>query len=368
MTMTNRFLNILFAAALTGVLAGSALKAQDADSLRSPMSWQLQWENDAFAIGSGSDEHYTNGVRINWLRNPLARDNPKWTAGFAELWCIRTRLCGFKSADDATPSDVVWGHGVGENFYTPEDISVPQLIVTDRPYAGYLYYSTLLLLRNDTARLPDDWKDNRPVQNYFELQVGVVGPEAAGEHLQSWAHEVIDDEQPQGWANQLNVEPTLQLIYVWRRKQWGNTRFDLIPHWGLGLGTVMTYAAAGGTVRYGRNLSDFPEMVIMPTVSPPALNVEPIEYYVFLGAEGRGVAHNIFLDGNVFGGDSHSVDKESFVYDLKTGFAIRYKEWRLTYTFTRRSNEFSPNFDDDGGRHDYGSISFTRSIWPPPGQ
>ncbi|MGH9363256.1 MAG: lipid A deacylase LpxR family protein [Thermoanaerobaculia bacterium] len=355
--MRTRCRTALLATALAA-LTGPSLLAQGTDSLRSPMSWQLQWENDSFALLSGSDEHYTNGVRINWLRNPLARENPRWAAGFAERWCSRTPLCGIES-----PPSVVYGHGVGENFYTPEDISAPQLIVTDRPYAGYFYYSTLLLLRNDTERLPDDWEKNQPVQNHFELQLGIVGPEAAGEQLQSWAHEVIDDEQPQGWANQLKLEPTLQFIYVWRRKQ-GNTRLDFIPHWGLGLGTVMTYAAAGGTVRLGRNLSDFPEMVIMPTVSPPALNVARTEYYLFLGAEGRGVVHNIFLDGNVFGGDSHSVDKESFVYDLKAGFAFRRKEWRLTYTFTRRSEEFSPNFDDDP-HHDYGSISLTRSIWTP---
>lgn len=33
------------------------------------------------------------------------------------------------------------------------------------------------------------------------------------------------------------------------------------------------------------------------------------EAYVFAGAEGRGVASNIFLDGNTFE-DSHTVDRE----------------------------------------------------------
>ena len=34
------------------------------------LGWQFQWENDAGAILSGSDEHYTNGLRFAMVRNP----------------------------------------------------------------------------------------------------------------------------------------------------------------------------------------------------------------------------------------------------------------------------------------------------------
>lgn len=45
-----------------------------------------------------------------------------------------------------------------------------------------------------------------------------------------------------------------------------------------------------------------------------------------------------------------------------------YKKCRLTYTFTRRSRELSSTLDDDGGRHDYGSVAFTYlATWKPPG-
>lgn len=323
--------------------------------------WTFQWENDAYAAFSGSDEHYTNGLRLSWWRNSELIDNPEWTGSFGEWWCSTTPLCGIK----AEPT-IGFGHAIGNNFYTPESITEPRLIVTDRPYAGYLYYSFLLSLRNDTARLPDDWEDNRPTENYFDLQVGFVGPEAGGEFLQSWAHEILEDDKPLGWDNQLEFEPTLELIYLWRRKI-GGTRFDVIPHAGAGLGTIMTYGAVGGTVRWGRHLADFPVLSIPATATGTeiaTLNVPEREYYLFVGAEGRGVAHNIFLDGNVFS-DSHSVDKESFVYDLKAGFSYRYKSWRFTYTFTRRSREFSPNLDDDGGRHDYGSVALSWLAWPP---
>lgn len=321
-------------------------------------AWQLQWENDLFVPGDNSDEHYTNGVRFSWVRNPERRALPGWLADAGETWCATTHLCGPLGGTQT----VNLGHSIAQTFYTPEDITVSQLITTDRPYAGYLHFGTQVFLRNDSD--VDDWRRNRPIQNYFELQVGFVGPEAGGEWVQTEVHKIVDSAEPQGWDHQLDFEPTVQGLYLWRRKL-GGTHFDVVPHWGAGLGNVMIFANAGATVRFGCNLSDFPVLLIAPTATPVDLNVADWELYGFAGADGRGVAHNIFLDGNTFH-DSHSVDRESWVYDLKTGFVARYKKWRLSYTFTRRSREFSPNFDDDGGRHDYGSLAFTYlATWPP---
>lgn len=322
-------------------------------------SWQLHWENDAYAAFSGSDEHYTNGVRLNWLRNSNVRDNPEWTESFAEWWCA-SRLCA-----DGRP-DVGYGHALGQNLYTPTDITIEELIPDDRPYAGYLYFSFLLNVRTDSDSDP---RKTRPVQNLFELQLGVVGPLAGGEPVQKGVHELIDDDEPVGWDNQLDDEPAVNLLYLWR-KRIGNSSFDVVPHWGASLGNVATYVNAGATVRLGRNISDFPHLIVAPTAAAIGRE-EPArhELYAFVGADGRAVAHNIFLDGNTFS-DSHSVDKESFVYDLKAGFTYRYTCWRFTYTFVRRSREFHPvpAGSKTDGVHDFGSLSLSYQIWPPPGQ
>jgi len=332
--------------------------AAEAQQPRRWAAWQLQWENDAFAVLSGSDEHYTNGVRFSWVRNPNARALPGWIADAGETWCAKTKLCGPLGGSQT----VNLGHSIAQTFYTPEDITEDRLIITDRPYAGYLHFGTQVFLRYDSD--VDDWRRNQPIQNYFELQVGFVGPEAGAEWVQTEVHKLIGSREPKGWDHQLDFEPTVQALYLWRRKL-GGSHFDVIPHWGAGLGNVMIYANAGATVRCGWNLSDFPVLVIAPTAAPVDLNVADWELYGFLGADGRGVAHNIFLDGNTFH-DSHSVDKEPWVYDLKAGFVARYRKWSLSYTFTRRSKEYSPNFDDDGGRHDYGSVAFTYlATWPP---
>lgn len=312
------------------------------------LSAQLQWENDTL---SGTDEHYTNGVRFSWIRNPGVRDNPTWTRRLAEWWCFETPLCVVDS-----PALVTYGHAIGQSLYTPEDITVPSLILDDRPYAAYLYGAWVVAFRNDTAAT---FEDTRPIQNQFELQVGTVGPPALGEEVQSAVHELIDSDEPRGWDHQIDFEPTIELLYRWRRKL-GSTRLDFVPHVGVGLGNVMTFAAVGGTVRLGYNISDFPVSPVVPTAAPTGPPPPEWEFYVFAGAEGRGVARNIFLDGNTFE-DSHSVDREPFVHDLTAGASVRWRDWRLTYTFVRRSGEFEggPGEED----HDFASVGLTYLAW-----
>lgn len=329
----------------------AAPPAEAAGPCRSAHGCQLVWENDAFAAFSGSDEHYTNGIRLSWLRDTNVRDNPLWTRRLAEKICSVDGLCA------PSPPLVGYARAIGQNFYTPQDISVEQLQPNDRPYAGYLYYSWIVSARTDTHW---DFHLSRPFQNVLELQVGFVGPPALGEEVQSAVHELIDDEDPMGWDNQLDFEPTVELVYTWRRKL-GGSRFDLVPHATAGLGNVSVHGGLGATVRAGYNISDFPADQIKPTVAPVGIDRPEWEWYVFAGTEGRGVAHNIFLDGNTFE-DSHSVDRDPWVYDLKAGFAVRHKAWRFDYTFVRRSDEFTPVVQD--GEHDFGSFSVTYLAWP----
>ncbi len=315
-----------------------AVPALAADDPPKWTSWTFQGENDALAVGRGSDEHYTNGVRYFGLRRPgLA---PGWAERFAAWWC------GWACAETAVRPAV--GFAVGQNFYTPDDISVPELIPEDRPYAAWLYGSVLLEISDRDLRR----------QHSFELQLGLVGPAAGGEWLQTEVHELIDSEPPLGWDHQLPNEPGINLIYRLQRR-YGGRYLDFVPHFGGALGTVLVMANAGGTVRAGWNISGLPQPEIPATVGPQMADGKGRprwELYVFAGVDGRAVAHNIFLDGTVFR-DSHSVDKENFVYDLRAGLSIRYRSFRFHYAFVRRSEEFSPRRGEFDGVHNFGSFT-----------
>ena len=135
----------------------------------------------------------------------------------------------------------------GQNIYTPEDITQTELIVDDRPYAGVTYFSAGFHSR--TIEYLDS----------LELYIGLVGPNSYAEQVQTWWHELIGSEIPQGWDNQLNNEPVIGITYEHKRKlliyDYGHgLGLDTSMHLGGGLGNAYTYANGGMGARGGFNL------------------------------------------------------------------------------------------------------------------
>jgi hypothetical protein len=226
-------------------------------------------------------------------------------------------------------------YALGQNLYTPEDISTPELIPDDRPYAGWLYGAVGLVA------------DNRRILDVIELSVGVVGPAAIGEEMQKFIHEIIGSPEPMGWDNQIGNELALQLTY---ERNWRNVtaigdsplEIEATPHAGAALGNVFIYGSGGAMARIGNDLrSDYGPPRIRPSMpgSDFFIPSKKIGWYLFLGVEGRAVLRNIFLDGNSFK-DSHRVDKNAFVGDVQAGAALTLRRVRLAFTYVFRSEEF----------------------------
>jgi hypothetical protein len=296
-------------------------------------TYGLVWENDRFA---NTDRHYTNGAQI---RAVSPRDE---TLGLGEwLWSdLLLDPQGHRRV----------GFALGQSMFTPSDLSKSQLIPDDRPYAGWLYGTFAIVSESKT--------DLRQLS----LDVGIVGPWAFGEEVQTAVHEWINVQTPQGWDNQLENEPGIALSY---NQRWRNILadpgsglgIDLTPHLSATVGNVFTYASGGISLRFGMGLpADYGPPRISPSLAGSTL-FEPDKdfgWYLFAGAEARAVAHNIFLDGNTFE-DSHSVDKKPLVGDFQAGFAMTFDSFRLTYTYVFRTKEFDGQNDPD----QFGALSLS---------
>jgi hypothetical protein len=231
---------------------------------------------------------------------------------------------------------------LGQNIYTPEDTDRKDLITSDRPYAGYLYLGVGVA-----------WK-TAEVRNTLALNIGVVGSWSGAEQTQRFVHDARGFDHPRGWANQLHNELGLTAVYLrnWRwPKHTRRSGFDweLLPHAGVAVGNVQTYANLGGELRVGLNLpDDFGTAAIGPAASTSTpvdgalatpRSVFDIGLYVFGRVDGRAVAHNIFLDGNTFG-ESPSVERKLAVADLSVGLGANYKNTKLAYALVYRTEEF----------------------------
>lgn len=289
--------------------------------------WNGLWENDAFTTGN-RDRHYTNGLRLSYITT----EGSVW--GWVESGA---RALPFFIEDGALRASFA----LGQNLYTPGDISNPLPVEGDRPYAGWLYAATGLLA------------DNGRVLDSVELSLGMVGPSAFGEEVQTWIHRVIDSPTPRGWEHQLHDEFAVLLS---RERKWRSGRkldhlpllgamgleVDAMPHLGTALGNVLIQASGGGSVRIGHDLpSDYGPPRIRPSL-PGSEFFAPTRrfgWYLFTGLELRAVLRNLFLDGSTFG-HSMSVDKRILVADLQAGLAVTWDPVRFVFTFVMRSEEF----------------------------
>lgn len=234
-------------------------------------------------------------------------------------------------------------YAIGQSIFTPEDITRKDLVEDERPYAGWLYAAVGLI---SDHRVRDGSLQSKRLDS-LELNVGVVGPASLTEETQSMVHRIVGSPQPKGWRNQLHNELGIMLVYdrQWQAQYlsevWG-LGVDLTPHVGGTLGNVMTSLSCGATLRFGRDLpSDYGPPSIRPSL-PGSGFFRPTQsfgWYLFVGLEGRFVAHSIFLDGNTFR-SSHSVDREPWVGDVQAGLVLTWDDVRLSFTNIFRSDEF----------------------------
>ena len=302
-------------------------------------------ENDAWSnpFGPHQDRHYTHGSKVTWLAGA-----DEWTNTAA--WLNHIPQWGINASSGR------FGFSFGQSMFTPENILNPQPILTDRPYAGWLYGGAVFERRSD-------FNDHAAVLESFELELGIVGPGSQAAQVQRFIHEWrFPEDVPAGWGNQIKDEPGILLKYgrLWR---WSpNVRsgkyIDVIARAGFDAGNVNTSGTGGATLRLGWNLPD--DFGVQIIDSPAAVNgglnrrQHDFSVYAFAGADGRYVVHDITLDGNSYQ-TSQNVRKYDWVNDLSWGVAVQpCAHLEISYDRVSRSKEFSGQL----GKDDFGSVDF----------
>jgi lipid A 3-O-deacylase len=282
----------------------------------------IYWENDSFGIGRKSDRFYTNGARVSLLLT----DAPAWAGEFRRRFCNHG-WCGDGQVIESASLFF------GQNFYTPEIITIAEPQPLDRPWAGSLY-----------GGISESITDvDQTLQHTFEVSLGVLGPGAGAQGTQKFVHNTLNfsHNDPQGWHNQLRNEPTFGLLYRQSRRVFLHSDvFDVVPQFGGMLGTLQTYANAGGVMRLGHHITGFPVGTIPGAAAPTANPPHKLEFYVFVGGDARWVPFNATLDGGFFRNGPKANGPKRFVTDFRLGASARYKRFRLTYSVVDRTAEF----------------------------
>lgn len=285
-----------------------------------------------------TDRHYTQGLKFSYLLPD--RSAPRWLRNVSQA----LPPPGLKAVHDKP------GFVFGQSIFTPADNRSTELIINDRPYAGWLYGGATLQRR---GKIGGDWLG----MESLELDLGIIGPESLAQEAQTWVHQIRGFDIFYGWDNQLKTEPGVALRYVWSARYCPSDRawFDLIPHAGFSLGNVETAGRIGAQIRLGVNLPGDSGVRTISSLSLPSGGPmgpgKQFGWYVFGEAEGWAVGYTVFLDGNIFR-PSHSVQKEPLVAEFKTGVVFAFSAVEVGAAYVYRTREFETQEQDNS----YGSL------------
>ena len=207
------------------------------DIKKSDRSISIQFDNDSFvewlpgvqyAPGyiHDTDRNFSNGFRIDLQLNP--------------------NFGLFKSLVPGIPNQYS-GFLVGQEIYTPEDITEDEVLFDQRPYAGYLfieYYEAY-------------YQDNKYLR--YGIQTGCIGPCALAGETQNKIHQgkrdASNEDTPpnaNGWDHQIGNEMVLQTNL---KLQWVSLveaeYFDVSPYVIGNFGNVFTDIGLGFSSRLG---------------------------------------------------------------------------------------------------------------------
>lgn len=308
------------------------------DNLEKRAFASLIFENDSFFKDDGL---YTSGLFLNWGYNHVpafdAHHLPSWIAYLAQ----KTHLPSKKHKQYSI------SYGVGQQLQTSTDISIAELVEEDAPYVGLLAWEASLLANNEQ------------VSDEVGLILGVVGPIAGAEFVQSLVHDFTGGREPQGWDNQISNEFVfrLQTRHIWRiyETDVGNVEFDLLTGLDGGLGNLRSDVSTGFGIRVGQRLTEnFSSATVFPVQKFNGLNNTPYGWYLFANVSASYVANDIFINGNTFQ-DSHSVDLIHPQATVSLGVMANIYNFSILYSLLYATDEYQGQTEDSR----FGSITLT---------
>jgi lipid A 3-O-deacylase len=299
-------------------------------------AWRVTSDNDAYNFWIPTavrpDYEYSNGLDVA-AEMEGARGWTRLAAAVAP--CVRADSPADPEAGCASTTIEL-----GQRLYAPR-VDSSQPVAGQRPFAGWLYVAA-------TGRVVSG-----RTRHTFGVEAGVTGEPSLGEPTMEVIHDIGGFWDPLGWNHQLAFEPAVALRYGAERRvaeaRVGGVRAaELTADAGASLGTLRTAAYAGAQARAGTRLAH-------PWAAGRGRGTS---VYALAGAGGEAVGHDLFLDGNTFGGTEARVSRRTLVAHTRWGVGVARGGLAVEYRVTARTRSYA----EEPGGHPYSTIEIT---WRP---
>ena len=275
-----------------------------------------------------TDSYYTAGVGLSYTNKKLKKTP-------AQL------ILKPKSEDVITFT----GFGIKQRIFTPSSITEPEGIQNDQPYSAFILATNYSVLINPKKHLK--------ISN--EIGIGIMGPAAGGEQMQTFVHKIVGSPIPLGWDMQL--ANTFLIDYDFRiEKGFGNVWLanHIILFAGARVGTLTNRVQIGLMAKLGNK-----QKFLLPKQNLTELKDKFIWDWTF-AANLQGVFYDATLQGSMFIDDPNALDKTQTTSQqivFRTGFNAYYKNFSLRYMLIFNSASF-----DAAIYHRYGGVNLGYSF------
>ncbi|RZK43610.1 MAG: lipid A deacylase LpxR family protein [Pedobacter sp.] len=286
-------------------------------------------DND-FYIAFKQDRYYTTGT-FAYFRRALNQENvdPKFEKKILDL-------------------------EIGQKIYNAFWSHAPDVTTHDRPFAGYLYGGAGLSWFN---------KDESILK--ASAQLGILGPGAMGEEVQSSFHKLINAYYSvEGWDYQVKNEIALNLDFSYQRLLFStkNRLVDVSGSTNVLLGNTFSGANAGVLIRFGKMNSFFESSYSNSRLkNNQGDNRKPdFELFLFTKPQVNFAAYDATIQGGLFRSDKGPVTFgiKNWVYSQQIGFNLAIDRLTTKFIVTLKTNEV----ESAAKNYHYGSIVFTYSL------
>ncbi|MEZ8739667.1 DUF2219 domain-containing protein [Photobacterium swingsii] len=314
----------LFASTLTSSVQAATI--QDSNTLRS-ISFSM--ENDGIVQ---NDQNYTNGIFLNYnsaVTTDLANQTPFPISTIANWLPLQSHAWQG------------WRLKLGQQMWTPSDITLEQPQPNERPYAGLLFLDTGIF--QYTASRADK----------LTFRLGTVGPNSLAESAQKFVHSVTPSKAPQGWAYQIENQIIANVNYEGHQlfnrfssikdKQW---EWSAVGR--LDAGNYRSEAALGSVVRWGSQLSEtFGSTGFTPnqTTDLGLLSSSRSGYFLYAGLEGRYRFNDITIEGNK-PDEVYDVTLQHWQATITAGVVLYRPRWGISLSMAADTRSFEEDSQD----------------------
>lgn len=319
--LTNRIFSLLMT--LVFVLQYHAAFAQKKNELQ---MLKISEDDDYLNFrGEGTDRNYTQGIKIELYYT-------KHTA---------PKFPGTLLMKITNSANNLYGWGLTQNIYTPNQIKETAIQYGDRPYAGTLYASHILISS-------DKEKKQQLTTN---VSLGVIGKPSLAGQAQTWVHGIINYQKPQGWNNQIKTDVILNYYILYEHLLFNPTpNLEIIGGIHSNIGTLYNNAGFGVQFRGGlfnNYFSNYGRPAFYSGV--PNGSIRKFQFYFYMKTIGTAVMDDATLQGGFFTHNSspYAISKDSinrFTMQYEYGIVIGKNRWEISVSEKLRTAEFKGSY------------------------